>query len=568
MPDRRPSPAGAPGPVARPTPPSDTGGSEDDVAVALIAVDADGRATYANAVFLALFGLETAELVGRSLFEIWPDAKPCDRSRRDGPDRLLDREGRTRRVVWDRIGADSRVGTIALPAPRRATLVVPPLRLDDLTGLADRAALRPVFATILDRPRPPGTHVVAASLDLDRFKRVNDSLGHAAGDELLQQVARRLSASIRETDIVLRTGGDAFVILFASARLGSVEDLAVRIVEILSRPFVVHGNQVIIGASVGLASLEPGETDVAELLRRADVALHGSKTSGRGCVRWFEAGMLEAVRERRMLEVDLRKALRLDQFELAYQAQFAFETRSVTGFEALIRWRHPDRGLVASSDFIPIAEETREILGIGAWVLDAACRTARTWRPSLGVAVNISPVQFEAEGFVESVRGALAASGLPAARLELELTETVLLSDDARVIERMRALRALGVRLALDDFGTGCSSLNYLRKYPFTKVKIDQSFVREPFADENAHRIVAAVAGLGASMGMEVIAEGVETVAQLHRIRMLGCAAAQGYLLSRPIPAAAIAAYLAGAGRRTFERSRGNAEGVVPDDLD
>jgi predicted signal transduction protein with EAL and GGDEF domain len=321
---------------------------------------------------------------------------------------------------------------------------------------------------------------------------------------------------------------------------------------VLARPFLVRGHQVIIGASIGLATLLPGETDPAELMRRADVALYKSKNSGRGCFSWFEDGMFTALNERRFLETDLRKALLLDQFELAYQSQFDFQTNSITGFEALLRWKHPDRGMVSPADFIPIAEETGEILKIGAWVLRQACRTAVSWPDNLMIAVNVSPVQFEADGFVESVLSALSTSGLAPCRLELELTETVLLTDDKIVIERMEALRAAGVNLSLDDFGTGYSSLNYLRKYPFTKVKIDQSFIREPVADENAHRIVTAVAGLGIAMGMSVIAEGVETEDQLSRIRLQGCSAAQGYLFSRPISGCDVAAYLHAAKARGF----------------
>jgi len=351
-------------------------------------------------------------------------------------------------------------------------------------------------------------------------------------------------SSVRQSDVVIRMGGDEFTILLAGSPPDRIEEVAGRIIDVLSRPFIVGGHQVIIGASIGLAALLAGETDPAELMRRADVALYKSKNAGRGCFSWFEDGMFTALDERRMLETDLRKALLLDQFELAYQSQIDFQTNAVTGFEALLRWRHHTRGIVSPADFIPIAEETGEILKIGAWVLHAACRTAMTWPDDLVIAVNVSPVQFEADGFVESVLSALSASGLAPCRLELELTETVLLTEDKIVIARMEALRAVGIKLSLDDFGTGYSSFNYLRKYPFNKVKIDQTFIREPYADENAHLIVAAIAGLGVAMGMTVIAEGVETEEQLSRIRLLGCSAAQGYLFSRPIFANDIATYL------------------------
>ena len=411
--------------------------------------------------------------------------------------------------------------------------------------------MRPAFDDLRARSGAAPAVLTAACIDLDRFKAVNDTLGHAAGDDLLRKVARRLTSSVRASDVVIRMGGDEFSILFPDCADGDAEAMAQRIIDVIRRPFVVQGHQVIIGASIGLAHLEADETDPAELLRRADVALYRSKHAGRGCFYWFEKGMFAALEERRTLETDLRKALLLGQFALTYQSQFDFGRGAVTGFEALIRWNHPERGLVTPDAFIPIAEETGLIMRIGAWVLLEACRTAMVWPGDFHVAVNVSPVQFGADGFLESVHAALDGSGLAPQRLELELTESVLLIEDDVVITRMRALREIGVKLSLDDFGTGYSSLNYLRKYPFTKVKIDQSFVREPFADENAHRIVSAVAGLGTAMGMSVIAEGVETEAQLDRIRSQGCSAAQGYLLSRPIFADDIAAYLAAAERRT-----------------
>ncbi len=521
-----------------------------EASFALVNVDTSGRVIFADPKFCALLGMgDGDDPAGRAFRDVAPGtALPGA-----GPvpagfaSTLTDADGREHSVAWTFTGPNGFVGLIATDASADARST---FTLDELTGLPNRAALLPAFGAMLERGSMPDTAHVAACLDLDRFKRVNDSLGHAAGDELLRKVAKRLSGSIRPSDVVLRMGGDEFTILFANCKAELVESLATRIIDVISRSFVVHGHQVSVGTSVGLAILKPGETDVADLLRRADVALYQSKNTGRGRFSWFEEGMLAALNERRLLETELRKALLLDQFELAYQAQFDFGTDSVSGFEALIRWRHPVRGLVSPAAFIPIAEETREILKIGAWVLEEACRMAMTWPAGITVAVNVSPVQFEAEGFVESVRAALTASGLPPTRLELELTESVLLTNDDLVIERMHALRGLGVRLSLDDFGTGYSSLNYLRKYPFNKVKIDQSFVREPFADENAHHIVTAVAGLGASMGMTVIAEGVETEEQLDRIRGQGCSAAQGYLLSRPIPAADIATYLAASSTR------------------
>ncbi len=454
-------------------------------------------------------------------------------------------------VDWTWVPEQGWIGIVALAARHPEPVHPPGLRRDELTGLGDRASLRPTFDMLRTRSRATPSTLIAACIDLDRFKAVNDTLGHSAGDDLLRKVAKRLKSSVRAGDEVIRMGGDEFTVLLPDCAEADAEAMALRIIDVIKRPFIVQGHQVIIGASIGLAHLGMSETDPLELLRRADVALYRSKHTGRGCFTWFEDGMFAALDERRKIEVDLRKAVLLDQFVLTYQSQFSFDTASISGFEALVRWLHPERGTISPADFIPIAEETGMILQIGAWVLGEACRTAMSWPVDLQIAVNVSPVQFEAEGFVESVQTALAASGLSPQRLELELTESVLLTEDAIVLDRMQALRQLGVRLSLDDFGTGYSSLNYLRKYPFDKVKIDQSFVREPLADENAHRIVTAVAGLGAAMGMSVIAEGVETEAQLDRIRGQGCSAAQGYLLSRPISAGDIAAYLATAVERT-----------------
>ncbi len=512
--------------------------------LALVTVDARGEITFANDRFRAFVGAATVGgLIGMQIGDIRPPVNPpAPDSISNGP--AIAPAVRHPAVEWCRAGPDVWIGSIIFSDRPAQVLAIDPVRRDELTGLADRSSFKAVFQALLDRSRNIDTGIVTACVDLDRFKCVNDSLGHAVGDELLRKVAKRLTASVRRSDTVIRMGGDEFTILFADCETSQAEEMASRIIDVLARPFIVSGHQIIIGASVGLAVLLPLETDPAELMRRADVALYKSKNAGRGCLRWFEDGMFAALDERRLLGTDLRKALLLDQFELAYQSQFDFQTNSITGFEALLRWKHSDRGIVSPADFIPVAEETGEMLKIGDWVLHEACRAAIAWPETLTIAVNVSPMQFEAEGFLESVRSALRTSGLLPHRLELELTETVLVGDEETVVRRMQALRALGVRLSLDDFGTGYSSLNYLRKYPFTKVKIDQSFVREPFADETAHRIVAAVAGLGTAMGLSVIAEGVETEEQLSRIRQQGCSAAQGFLLSRPIAERDVAGYL------------------------
>ena len=531
--------------------------------VALIMVDLSGRVIFSSPDVLALAAGGPGGVADNALQDVFPALNLPPAGSSGDADLSIRCNGNIDlyRVNWTWVPSQGWIGVVALAVRQPEPLLSPGLRRDELTGLGDRASLRPTFDSLRVRSGAAPSTLTAACIDLDRFKAVNDTLGHAAGDDLLRKVAKRLTSSVREGDDVIRMGGDEFTILFPDCADDDVEAMALRIVDVIRRPFVVQGHQVIIGASIGLAHLGPDETDPQELLRRADVALYRSKHAGRGCFTWFEEGMFTALDDRRTIETDLRKALLLDQFVLTYQSQFSFDTGSITGFEALVRWLHPERGTISPADFIPIAEETGMILQIGAWVLEEACRTAMSWPAYLHIAVNVSPVQFEANGFVESVRTALAATGLPPQRLELELTESVLLTEDEIVLDRMQALRQLGVRLSLDDFGTGYSSLNYLRKYPFDKVKIDQSFVREPFADENAHRIVTAVAGLGAAMGMSVIAEGVETEAQLDRIRSQGCSAAQGYLLSRPISAGDIAAYLT-----KVAQEAGSTTTAIPDE--
>jgi diguanylate cyclase (GGDEF)-like protein len=390
-----------------------------------------------------------------------------------------------------------------------------------------------------------GSEFAVICLDLDHFKAVNDTLGHPVGDGLLQAVAGRLQACVREDDTVARLGGDEFAIIqLAIAQPDDAELLTSRIMNAFHNPIDVEGHQIMIGLSVGV-TLAPGDGATAEtLLRNADIALYLAKTEGRGTVRFFEPEMDARLHLRRTLELDLRDAIVRDEFELYYQPLINLAVGKITGFEALLRWHHPIRGLVPPVEFIPVAEETGMIVAIGAWVLRMACFEAESWPANISLAVNLSSVQFKKGDLVATVRAALAASGLRPDRLELEITESVLLHDSVATLTALHQLRTMGIAIALDDFGTGYSSLSYLRSFPFDKIKIDQSFVRDLVENKGSMSIIRAVTGLGRSLSMKTTAEGVETQEQLDRLREEGCTEVQGYLFSRPRPASELPALI------------------------
>jgi len=377
-------------------------------------------------------------------------------------------------------------------------------------------------------------------LDLDRFKSVNDTLGHPVGDALLCAVTERLQMVVRGVDTVARLGGDEFAVVQMNARKAEATDLAGRIIETLSEPFEVLGHQVLIGTSVGIATAPIDGKEPDQLLRNADMALYRAKAQGRGNYHFFQPEMDAQLQARHSLEQDLRKALIAEQFELHYQPLIDLAGDEVTGFEALLRWNHPERGMIGPDDFIPIAEEIGMIVPLGEWVVKQACRDAATWPEKLSVAVNLSAAQFRNPLLPLSMVSALAAPGLSAKRLELEITETVLLQDDRAVLDALHQIRQLGVRICMDDFGTGYSSLSYLRSFPFDKIKIDRSFIRELGNDNDCLAIVRAVTRLGSSLGMTTTAEGVETKEQLEILRAEGCTQGQGFYFSHPIPAAGI----------------------------
>jgi len=420
-----------------------------------------------------------------------------------------------------------------------ASLVATPVDLDELTGAAKRNAL---LAAIDEEVVNAAQQCAVLCLDLDRFKIVNDTLGHGVGDLLLQKVADRLRSVCRNTDLVGRIGGDEFVVLQRNiAAPQDAERLAARIVDLVSRTYVLEGHTVNIGASVGVAFGSAGK-QARDILRDADLALYEAKRAGRGRYRLFEHEMSVSLKMRRELEIDLRRALALRQFEVHYQPFVELESDNVRGFEALLRWHHPQRGTVPPLSFIPMAEETGLIVKIGEWVLRNACDAAASWPGGLTVAVNVSPLQFRADNLLETVRSALNNSGLPASQLELEITEGALLDDTDNVLTTLHALRALGVKISMDDFGTGYSSLSYLQKFPFDKIKIDRSFVSGDNPDSQA--ILQAVAGLGSSLGMQITAEGVETSDQLQHIRDHRCTHVQGYFTGRPMSGGSVLDFL------------------------
>jgi diguanylate cyclase (GGDEF)-like protein len=376
-------------------------------------------------------------------------------------------------------------------------------------------------------------------LDLDRFKEVNDTLGHPVGDELLRAVAGRLRRCVRETDTIARLGGDEFAIVQISrTQPTDATALASRIIEAIDAPFDIDGHRVAVGTSVGIAIAPTDGTDPDQLLKNADLALYRAKSDGRGTYRFFEQEMDQRMQARRKLELDLRRALVDGEFELHYQPFVNLDRNEVIGFEALLRWRHPERGMVSPAEFIPLAEETGLIVPIGEWALRRACREAIGWPDGIAIAVNLSAAQFRNRQLVQTVVNALAAAGLPATRLELEITESVLLQDAEAAREILLQLRSLGVRIALDDFGTGYSSLSYLRTFPFDKIKIDRCFIADLSTSAEAPlAILRAVTQLGATLGMTTTAEGVETEEQLALVRAVGCTEMQGHLFSPPRPA-------------------------------
>jgi len=424
-------------------------------------------------------------------------------------------------------------------------------RHDPLTNLGNRALFREQLQQALQRlGRGQGFAVLC--LDLDRFKAVNDTLGHPIGDILLRQVSARLLHCVRHGDVVARLGGDEFAIIQAQVRApDQTETLAARIVETISAPYEIEGHRVDISTSIGVTLAPRDGADADRLMKNADLALYRTKAQGRCGYSFYVPEMNDRVQIRRTFEGDLRRAVANEQLALCYQPLVCLETRIVTGFEALMRWKHPARGAVPPTEFIPMSEDIGVICELGDWALRHACAEAARWPAPVKVAVNLSPLQVKGN-LIDTVLQALATSGLPPDRLELEITESVLLQDGQNVPAILHQLRQLGVRIALDDFGTGYSSLSYLRSFPFDKIKIDRAFVADIDRTDQARAIVGAIVRLGQQLGMTTVAEGIENVEQMQAARGMGCTEAQGFYFSPPVPPAEVARLLT----ETFEHAR------------
>lgn len=415
---------------------------------------------------------------------------------------------------------------------------------DGLTGLLNRGAFHAAVARQM--AGPAGGELALLYLDLDRFKAVNDTLGHLSGDRLLHEVAQRLRSMTRVGDLLGRLGGDEFALLQSNAaQPGASSYLATRIIDALGKPFCLDGATATIGVSVGVA-IAPFDAETAEdLLKNADLALYQAKQDGRNLLRYFEPQMNEQHQARRSLEAKLRQAVKNDEFEVLYQPVMDLGSDQIVSAEALVRWRRPGVGLVPPDRFIPLAEETGLVSAIGESVLRQACRDAVSWNDHIRVAVNVSSVQLRDRAFVETVTHALAQTGLPAERLELEITESSLMADADLTIAILTALREEGVKIAMDDFGTGYSSIHYLRSFPFDKIKIDRSFVTGLDSDSESAALVKMIAALGVSLAVVTTAEGVETRQEMQAVRDAGCNQIQGYLLSEPVGRSGIAELLA-----------------------
>jgi diguanylate cyclase (GGDEF)-like protein/PAS domain S-box-containing protein len=531
----------------------------DNMSQGLCMFDADGRILLNNQRYAEMMGRTAMTLQGRLLLDVLRQQKALHRWDGD-PDqfvasviaaakagnsvtRTVSRNGRSLRVVDQPMKGGGWVATFEDITEWQAAQeqISHMARHDALTNLPNRRLFREQLEKAL-RLAKRNDQLAVLCLDLDHFKDINDSLGHPVGDALLKEVARRLGECITENDTVARLGGDEFVIVqFCNdCDPSAVALLASHVVEKVSAPYEIAGHQLVIGVSIGISLAPEDGKNPDELLKKADLALYRAKEDGRGTYRFFETGMDARAQARRLLELDLRAALQRGEFEVYYQPIRDIAKDVVVGFEALVRWNHSLRGMISPVSFIPLAEETGLIVPIGDWVLRRACIDAAQWSRDVGVAVNLSPVQFKNPSLVSTVKEALKASGLPAHRLELEITESVLLQNSEATLSVLHELRAFGVRISLDDFGTGYSSLSYLRSFPFDKIKIDRSFVTELATRDDSMAIVRAVTGLGKSLGIVTTAEGVETDAQFDLLRQEGCTQAQGYLFSPPRPASEV----------------------------
>jgi diguanylate cyclase (GGDEF)-like protein len=524
----------------------------------LLLFDSSERLIVCNQRYLDMYGLST-EVVkqGCSFREVIAHRKAtgsfmddvdeyCERVRRDiglRKSMIIDTpDGRAIQVVNEPLADGGWVATHEdITERRRAEARITHLaHYDALTDLPNRALFHEQLQRELARIAP-GEQLAVMYIDIDEFKSVNDTLGHLIGDELLKSVAVSLGRCVRDTDFVARLGGDEFAIVQTGIRTADdVTGLVTRVLDTIREPYECLGHQVTTDASIGIALAPQHGADLDQILKNADLAMYAAKSAGRRTYRFFEPEMDARARARHILEMDLRQAISDGAFEVHYQPCISLQDNKITSCEALLRWRHSERGMIPPAEFIPIAEETGLINQLGEWVLTTACAEATTWPDHIKLAVNVSPVQFKSGTLALKIVAALAASGLPASRLELEITEAVLIRDDEAALAILHQLRAIGVGIALDDFGTGYSSLSYLQRFPFDKIKIDRCFVNDIAEPDGSSCIVQAVVNIAAARQMTTTAEGVETQQQRELLRALGCAEMQGYLFSPAKPAAEI----------------------------
>ncbi len=521
----------------------------------LVMFDGDARLVMCNRRYIDMYGLDPDRVrIGTTLRDLLhlrvatgtfngdPDQYLVNLQEAITQGRVTSRfveqgDGRTIAVVNTPMAGGGWVATHEdITERRRAEMKIAHMaRHDALTDLPNRVLLRERLAEALTYVER-GQRLAVLCLDLDQFKAVNDTLGHPIGDELLRAVAARLRTCTRETDTVSRVGGDEFSIIQTGITdAADAERLARRIACEIAVPFEVLGHTLVVNTSIGIALGPADGTDPNELLKNADMALYGAKADGRGAYRFFEPQMDARMKARRSLEIALRRALEYGEFELFYQPVVNLNDDHVRCCEALLRWNHPERGTVSPVEFVPVAEEIGLIVPLGEWVIRRACMEAARWPDHICVAVNLSPTQLTSKSLLPTVLGALAASQLPAHRLELEITEAVLMQNTDVTIKMLHQLRSLGIRISMDDFGTGYSSLSYLRSFPFDKIKIDRCFINSLDDSAESAAIIRAVAGLANSLSMTTTAEGVETRQQLDRVRALGCTDVQGYFYSPPV---------------------------------
>jgi diguanylate cyclase (GGDEF)-like protein len=519
--------------------------------------DRESRLLFCNRRFLEMYGLsKTITKAGITLLDLLNHCKQSGTFPQQPEDYISQiwesvaagkafsntltlRDGRVFSIVHKCVGDGACLSTHEDITERQQAeaQIVHLARHDALTDLPNRVLLRETLEHELKRVKR-GECLAVMCLDLDHFKSINDTLGHPIGDELLKRVADRLRGCTREPDTVARLGGDEFAIIMT--QLHEPKDAIVlsrRVLESISRSFQIDGHEVVTNISIGISIAPIDGIDPDTLLKNADMALYGAKSDGRGTYRFFEPEMDARMKARRDLEMDLRNALVNNQFELHYQPLVTLQDNEISGLEALLRWNHPTRGTISPADFIPIAEETGLIIPIGEWVLATACKETAHWPDHVKVAVNVSPAQLKNRNFLKTVMAALKDSGIRPSKLQLEITETVLMQNTFAILDILHALRKLGVQIAMDDFGTGYSSLSYLRSFPFDKIKIDRSFIRDLSNGAEPLAIVHAVAGLAKCLNITSTAEGVETQQQFDTLQAIGCTEMQGYLFSQAKPA-------------------------------